>query len=162
MPGLKATGTCQRPVIDWVADRRRHHAFADTDGDPHSLWLVGTTLVGVAKGFWHAHLGWLFVDNRTNPARFAPDLLADPDIRRINDTFLWWAVASLAVPALLGGLISWPWWGAIHSLGGEFQGEDPEICQIPDRSSFASLSITHRPTSNARRPRESLIGQSLS
>jgi hypothetical protein len=28
---------------------------------------------------------------------------------------VWWAVASLAVPARLGGLISWPWWGAIHS-----------------------------------------------
>jgi len=108
--------TFQGPVIDWVADHRRHHAFADTDGDPHSPWLFGTTPVAVAKGFWHAHLGWLFVGNRTNPVRFAPDLLADPDIRRVNDTFLWWAVASLVTPALLGGLISWSWWGAITAL----------------------------------------------
>jgi fatty-acid desaturase len=77
---------------------------------------LGTTPVAVAKGFWHAHLGWLFVGNRTNPARFAPDLLADPEIRRVNDTFLWWAAASLAVPALLGGLISWSCWGAITAL----------------------------------------------
>ncbi|HZS20061.1 MAG TPA: hypothetical protein VFA63_03620 [Pseudonocardiaceae bacterium] len=67
-------------------------------GDPHSPWLLGTTPVAVVKGLWHARLRWLFVRNHTNPARFAPDLLADPDIRRINDTFLWWAVASLATP----------------------------------------------------------------
>jgi stearoyl-CoA desaturase (Delta-9 desaturase) len=108
--------TFQGPVIDWVADHRRHHAFADKHGDPHSPWLFGTSPVAVAKGFWHAHLGWLFDGNRTNPARFAPDLLADPDIRRINDTFVWWTVASLATPALLGGLISWSWSGAITAL----------------------------------------------
>lgn len=28
--------------IDWVADHRRHHAFADRDGDPHSPWRYGT------------------------------------------------------------------------------------------------------------------------
>jgi stearoyl-CoA desaturase (delta-9 desaturase) len=42
---------------------------------------LGTIPVAVAKGFWHAHVGWLFDRNHTNPARFAPDLLADPDIR---------------------------------------------------------------------------------
>src|SRR5437867_1954078 len=26
----------QGPVIDWVADHRKHHAHADADGDPHS------------------------------------------------------------------------------------------------------------------------------
>ena len=24
------------PVIAWVADHRKHHAFADMEGDPHS------------------------------------------------------------------------------------------------------------------------------
>ena len=108
--------TFQGPVIDWVADHRRHHAFADKDGDPHSPWPFGTTPVAVAKGFWHAHLRWLFAHNRTNAARFAPDLLADPDLGRVNDTFLWWGVASLTAPALLGGLISWSWWGAVTAL----------------------------------------------
>ncbi|HEY3893770.1 MAG TPA: acyl-CoA desaturase [Pseudonocardiaceae bacterium] len=106
----------QGPVIEWVADHRRHHAFADKDGDPHSPWRFGSTPAAVAKGFWHAHMGWLFDRNNTNSARFAPDLLTDPDIRRVNDTFLWWAVASLATPALLGGLISWSWWGAVTAF----------------------------------------------
>jgi stearoyl-CoA desaturase (delta-9 desaturase) len=106
----------QGPVIEWVANHRRHHAVADKDGDPHSPWLFGSTPAAVAKGFFHAHLGWLFNRYRTNAARFAPDLLADPEIRRVNDTFLWWATASLATPTLLGGLISWSWWGAVTAL----------------------------------------------
>jgi stearoyl-CoA desaturase (Delta-9 desaturase) len=50
--------------------------------------------------------------DRTNPARFAPDLLADRDIVRVNRQFPLWTAVSLALPALLGGLISWSWWGA--------------------------------------------------
>ena len=26
----------QGPVLDWVADHRKHHTFADEEGDPHS------------------------------------------------------------------------------------------------------------------------------
>ena len=102
----------QGPVITWVADHRRHHAFTDKEGDPHSPWLFGTTPAAVARGFCHAHFGWMLRPNRTNPARFAPDLLADPDIARINRQFPFWTAVSLVAPALLGGLLSWSWWGA--------------------------------------------------
>ena len=50
----------QGDVITWTADHRRHHAFADKEGDPHSPWLFGTGPVALAKGFCHAHLGWMF------------------------------------------------------------------------------------------------------
>ena len=50
----------QGPVVDWVADHRRHHAFSDKEGDPHSPWLFGTSARALAKGFWHSHTGWLF------------------------------------------------------------------------------------------------------
>jgi stearoyl-CoA desaturase (delta-9 desaturase) len=43
----------QGDVITWTADHRRHHAFADKEGDPHSPWLFGTGPVALAKGFWH-------------------------------------------------------------------------------------------------------------
>jgi stearoyl-CoA desaturase (Delta-9 desaturase) len=102
----------QGPLISWVADHRRHHAFTDKEGDPHSPWLFGTTPAAVARGFCHAHFGWMLRPNRTNPARFAPDLLADPDIARINRQFPFWTAVSLVAPALLGGLLSWSWWGA--------------------------------------------------
>jgi stearoyl-CoA desaturase (Delta-9 desaturase) len=116
--GLAILGSAafQGSIITWVADHRRHHAFTDKDGDPHSPWLFGTTPAAVAKGFWHSHFGWMFGRDQTNPARFAPDLLADPDIARIDRQFLGWSLLSLVAPAVLGGLITWSWWGAATAL----------------------------------------------
>lgn len=103
----------QGPIIGWVADHRRHHAYADRDGDPHSPWRFGTSLTALVKGFWHAHMGWLFEREQTNAARFAPDLRADPDMQKINRLYLPLSVATMLAPAVLGGLISWTWWGAL-------------------------------------------------
>jgi stearoyl-CoA desaturase (Delta-9 desaturase) len=106
----------QGSVIDWVADHRRHHAFSDKEGDPHSPWLFGTGPVALARGFWHSHMGWLFDRDQTNEERFTPDLLADRDIARVDRLFIVWSVATLALPALLGGLLSWSWWGALTAF----------------------------------------------
>ncbi|GAA2855837.1 acyl-CoA desaturase [Pseudonocardia halophobica] len=106
----------QGPVIKWVADHRRHHAFSDKEGDPHSPWLFGTSARALAKGFWHSHTGWLFDRNLTNEERFTPDLLADDDLRRIDSLFGLWSVLTLLVPAALGGLVTWSWWGALTAL----------------------------------------------
>ncbi len=110
---IVASMAFQGGIISWVADHRRHHTFTDKEGDPHSPWLFGTSAAAVAKGFVHAHVGWLFDRDLTNAARFAPDLLADPAIARIHRHFLGWSVLSLAAPAALGGLITWSWWGAL-------------------------------------------------
>ncbi|MDQ3765644.1 MAG: acyl-CoA desaturase [Actinomycetota bacterium] len=116
--GLAIAGSMalQGDVITWVANHRRHHAFADKEGDPHSPWLFGTTPAALAKGFWHAHTGWLFARDRTNASRFAPDLLADRDIARISRQFSLWTVVSLLAPAVLGGLISMSFWGALTAF----------------------------------------------
>lgn len=106
----------QGPVIAWVADHRRHHAFTDKEGDPHSPWRYGTSAAALVKGFWHAHMGWMFHRDQTNHVRFAPDLLADPDIVRVDRYFGLWTILSLAAPAALGGLLSWSWWGALTAL----------------------------------------------
>jgi stearoyl-CoA desaturase (delta-9 desaturase) len=106
----------QGSVIGWVADHRRHHAFSDRDGDPHSPWLFGTSPVALAKGFWHAHMGWLFEKDKTNADRFAPDLLADKDIRVISSLFMPLTAATLLLPAVLGGLVTMSWWGAVTAL----------------------------------------------
>ena len=106
----------QGDVLTWVADHRRHHAFTDKEGDPHSPWLFGTSPAAVARGFWHSHMGWTFNRDRTNVARFAPDLLADPDVARIARQFPLWTVVSLLSPALLGGLITMSWWGALTAF----------------------------------------------
>jgi stearoyl-CoA desaturase (delta-9 desaturase) len=103
----------QGPVLHWVADHRRHHAFSDRDGDPHSPWNFGTSPAALVRGFWHAHMGWLYERDLTNRDRFAPDLVADQDLDRVDKLFPVWTAVSLLAPAALGGLISWSWWGVL-------------------------------------------------
>lgn len=33
---ILGSAAIEGPVISWVADHRKHHAFADQEGDPHS------------------------------------------------------------------------------------------------------------------------------
>jgi stearoyl-CoA desaturase (Delta-9 desaturase) len=103
-------------VTQWVADHRRHHAFADREGDPHSPWRYGADVRGLTKGMLFAHVGWLLGREPSNRDRFAPDLLADPDIQRVDRHGLHLIVLSLVTPMLLGGLITWSWQGLLTGL----------------------------------------------
>ena len=97
----------QGPVIRWVADHRRHHAFADQPGDPHSPHLdEGPGVRGVLKGLWHAHMGWLFSEEQTSARRWAPDLVKDPAMRTIDRLFPLWALLSLGLPPLVGFVVT--------------------------------------------------------
>jgi stearoyl-CoA desaturase (delta-9 desaturase) len=106
----------QGSVVHWVADHRRHHAFSDREGDPHSPWRFGESTSGMTKGFIYAHIGWLFDRDETNAARFAPDLLADRAVRKVDSLFPAIAAFSLLGPALIGGLWSWSWQGAVTAF----------------------------------------------
>jgi stearoyl-CoA desaturase (delta-9 desaturase) len=104
-------------VISWVAAHRRHHAFADVEGDPHSPHLAEEEgLAGVLKGLWHAHVGWLFDEEKTSVARWAPDLLKDPVMRRIDRLFPVLAVVTLVLPAVVGFAFTGTLWGAITAF----------------------------------------------
>jgi stearoyl-CoA desaturase (delta-9 desaturase) len=94
----------QGPVKRWVADHRRHHAYSDDEGDPHSPHRYGHGFWPMARGLLHAHVGWLFDVEQTNQRRFIPDLLADRDLRVVDKLFAPLAFASLALPAMLGWL----------------------------------------------------------
>jgi stearoyl-CoA desaturase (delta-9 desaturase) len=124
---LAALGSAaiEGPVISWVADHRKHHAFSDEEGDPHSPHVGhGGGLRGTAKGLFHAHLGWLFIhDQRGSKERYAPDLLQDPVVKAIDRTFFLWAVLGLAIPFGLGlalggtldaGLTALLWGGGVR------------------------------------------------
>jgi len=104
------------PVIRWVADHRRHHAFSDREGDPHSPWRYGDTLPALTKGLVYAHMGWLFDVEQTNPRRYSPDLMKDRDLVRISAKFPWLVAVSLLLPAALGGLLSWSWQGILTAF----------------------------------------------
>jgi stearoyl-CoA desaturase (Delta-9 desaturase) len=104
------------PILNWVADHRRHHKYSDREGDPHSPWRFGNDWKALAKGLAWAHIGWMFDGSRTSQEKFCPDLLADRKIKFISDGFLTLAVTSLALPPLIGGLWSWSWQGALTAF----------------------------------------------
>jgi stearoyl-CoA desaturase (delta-9 desaturase) len=105
------------PVIRWVADHRRHHAYSDREGDPHSPWRYGENLKSLIKGLWHAHIGWMFDIEQTSHERFAPDLLADSAIVRISKAFPTLTAVSLLTPPLIGYLWSgFTWQGALTAF----------------------------------------------
>jgi stearoyl-CoA desaturase (Delta-9 desaturase) len=96
----------QGSVITWVADHRKHHAFTDHDGDPHSPHLHGPGFVGAVKGLWHAHIGWLFESVGTaDRERFAPDMVKDKLMRVMDKLFFVWAALGFAIPFALGWIV---------------------------------------------------------
>jgi len=115
--GLAIAGSLaiEGPVIRWVADHRRHHAFSDKEGDPHSPWRYGETVPALMKGLGYAHIGWMFDVEHTNRDKYTPDLMRDEDIARVDRLFPLWAAISLLAPAVLGGLITWSWAGALSA-----------------------------------------------
>ncbi|HEY2077801.1 MAG TPA: acyl-CoA desaturase [Streptosporangiaceae bacterium] len=106
----------EKPVITWVADHRRHHKYSDKDGDPHSPWRFGNDWKALAKGLAYAHVGWMFDGDITSEEKFCPDWLADADIVKISRWFPGLVTVSLLGPALIGGLWSMSWQGALTAF----------------------------------------------
>lgn len=106
----------EKPVITWVADHRRHHKYSDKDGDPHSPWRFGSDAKALAKGLGYAHVGWMFDGDVTSEEKFCPDWLADADISTISRWFPALVTISLLAPALIGGLWSMSWAGALTAF----------------------------------------------
>ena len=94
------------PLIYWVATHRLHHQESDLEHDPHSPRAHGSTFTGVLRGFWHAHVGWMFTSPPANALRYAPDLLNDPLALRANRLYLVFVFLGLLVPAALAGLLA--------------------------------------------------------
>lgn len=110
------TWAAQGPILHWVSIHRRHHMSTDRDGDPHSPHLSGAGAWGRLKGLLHAHVGAMFAAEVTNYARFAPDLLRDPDLVRINRLHVPIIMAGLALPAAIGGIATQSLEGAWTAL----------------------------------------------
>lgn len=103
-------------VLGWSANHRRHHAFTDVTGDPHSPHLSGTSWRGQVRGALHAHLGWLFRPPPEERERWIPDLLADRDLQVLDRLFPLWCLVSLGLPALAGYLFTHTAAGAIGAF----------------------------------------------
>ncbi len=108
----------QGPVIDWVADHRKHHAHTDQPGDPHSPHVDREDgWKGSLRGLYHAHMGWLLMNHgQAQRSQFARDLTEDPGMRRINRSFHWIVLAGLVIPFLMGLAIDRTIEGALTGL----------------------------------------------
>ncbi|HKV10140.1 MAG TPA: acyl-CoA desaturase, partial [Thermoanaerobaculia bacterium] len=62
-------GALENSVLNWAADHRVHHAHVDHDRDPYNI----------TKGFWWAHIGWIFFEAPEEiPKSVVRDLSEDP------------------------------------------------------------------------------------
>ncbi len=115
------------PLLRWVSNHRAHHEHSDSEGDPHSPHLHGGGVVGMIRGFFHAHLGWLISFQQPQQEKYIKALKLDPILVFVDKYFFLWVSLGLVLPALILGLITMSWWGA---LLGFFWGGLVRICLV--------------------------------
>lgn len=120
----------QGPLMGWVANHRRHHRFSDADGDPHSP----------TRGLIHAHVGWHFSEAPSSVVRFAPDLLTDPVLLRLNQWYWYWVAMGLILPATIVGVLTN---SAEGFWSGLLWGGFVRIC-LTQQATWSINSICHR------------------
>jgi stearoyl-CoA desaturase (delta-9 desaturase) len=110
---LLAAGSmaAEGPLLDWVATHRRHHAYSDRPGDPHSPHVCEGASKSRLRGLWHAHMPWMLAGDMSSWSHFARDVLADRQLFFFHRTYFLWIVLGLALPAALGSCFS-GWQGA--------------------------------------------------
>ncbi len=103
----------QGNLIYWVATHRRHHQYSEGQGDPHSPYVMDGKPLSWLRGLWHSHLGWMLDSEMTNTVKFAKDLMRDKAIARVNALYFQWVAFGLLLPAVIGGLVTLSWSGAL-------------------------------------------------
>ena len=111
--GILGSMAFEGPLFKWVAMHRMHHHHSDSRYDPHSPHASGGGFLPTIRGFWHAHVGWMFAADPPGLVRYTHDLLADPLLRAVSKLFLLWAILGLLIPAALGGVLTGTWIGAL-------------------------------------------------
>ncbi len=138
----------ENSVLCWAADHRRHHKFVDHDQDPYDI----------TKGFFHAHIGWIFLQAEGEPSlEFAGDLRQDRLVMWQHNNYRSIAIGiGFGLPALLGGL----WNGWVGALGGLLIGGVARTVFVQHMTFFIN-SLCHtlgsRPYSSRNTARDSAI-----
>ena len=100
----------QGSAMKWSSDHRQHHAKVDGEEDPYSI----------SKGFWYAHMGWLFFKDSVDRPVLAPDLKKDWMLDIQDRYYIPIAIVmSFGVPTVVGLFFGAPWAGFL--IGGAFR-----------------------------------------
>ncbi len=87
----------QGSALKWSYDHRIHHAFVDSDEDPYSI----------SKGFWFAHILWLFRKTKPIDKKVVADLYRNPLVMFQHKYYVFWMLASnISVTLLVGYLLN--------------------------------------------------------
>lgn len=90
---LFGAATFQNSALKWCSDHRIHHNHVDSEKDPYNI----------NKGFWYAHIGWIFYQEKIVDQKFPKDLT--------NDKLVMWqhkyywilcVVMGFGLPTLIG------------------------------------------------------------
>lgn len=147
---LFGAAAVQNSAIRWSADHRRHHARTDQEEDPYNI----------TRGFWWAHMGWVFFqDPKKKIPKGVDDLLSDKLVAFQHRHYIALAIlVSLIVPGLLGLLwgdpigamlvacflrlvLQWHATGAVNSVA-HWMGSRPYSRAISARDSFVTAIVT--------------------
>jgi len=101
-------------VLHWVAVHRKHHQHSDEHDDPHSPHAFGGGMVAMARGMWHAHIGWSLGKRKSEDlSKYVYDLKKDRALVWTSRLFPLWVAIGLLIPAVLGGLLTMSWMGVL-------------------------------------------------
>jgi len=100
-------GACafEDSALDWASDHRDHHKHTDTDDDPYDI----------SKGFFWAHMGWIFFKLYPRQMNNVADLQKDPLVMWQHK---YHRLVAVLVGFVLPALIGFVWNGWVGALGG--------------------------------------------
>lgn len=100
-----AAAQFQGSALKWGSDHRRHHKYIDTENDPYNI----------NKGFFYAHMGWLFFNtDPKNTPPFEKDLERDPLVAFQHRYYVPLAIfAGFILPMGIGALMGSPFSGLL-------------------------------------------------
>jgi len=89
----------QNSILWWSSSHRVHHKYVDRDWDPYNI----------KRGFWWAHIVWIFYKNEGSDFENAPDLMQNPIVmwqHRWHKVIL--ILGGFGIPTLIGAAFGHP------------------------------------------------------
>ncbi|MEW6741595.1 MAG: fatty acid desaturase [Planctomycetota bacterium] len=141
---LFGAASVQNSALKWASDHRRHHAQTDKESDPYNI----------RRGFWWAHMGWVFFKDPPNDFANVADLARD---RLVRFQHACYAPLAIVFGGLLPALIAMAWgdWLGALLVAGSLR------LVLQYHATFAVNSVAHtigsRPYSRATSARDSSL-----